>query len=126
MVIITENPPDPGKSYELLKKKDSGSVIFHYAAVKSQAGDRQTSGIQFIRNGDMESELSGIEADIRNRWNVNDVLIVRRIGVLHIGDLISLVAVSSPSSDDAFEACRYGLGRIRNMRGLKKTELYLD
>lgn len=126
MVIVQETTIDPGAMFERLGKRDAGSVIFHYAVVKNQAGSMRTSGIRFERNGDLETELSEIEADIRNRWNISDILLVRRTGKLLIGDLISLVAVSSPASNDAFEACRYGLERIRKLSHIIKTELYLD
>ncbi|MGA2781349.1 MAG: molybdenum cofactor biosynthesis protein MoaE [Smithella sp.] len=52
--------------------------------------------------------------------------LVRRIGLLQVSDRISLVAVSSSASSDAFEACQYGLSRIRKMSIIKKTELFLD
>jgi len=126
MVIVTESPLDPEIMFKSLRKENAGSVIFHYAVVKNRAGERMTSGILFEINGDLESELSEIEADIRSRWETCDILLARRIGLLHIGDLISLVAVSSPASDDAFDACRYGLGSIRKIVNIKKTELYLD
>jgi len=126
MVIVTENQLDPGKLFGMLRKENTGSAIFHYAVVKDKAGEKQTSGILFERNGDMESELKEIETDIRNYRDIDDILLVRRIGSLQVGDLISLVAVSSQASIDAFEACQYGLARIRKMSSLKKTELYSD
>ncbi len=43
---------------------------------------------------------------------------------MEIGDIISLIAVSSPDSNDAFEACRYGLGKFKKMTTLKKTERF--
>lgn len=126
MNIITEAALEPGKLFEKLQKQTSGSVILHYAVVKSQAGEKPTSGIRFESGGDMESEMSEIESDIRKRWNVDDVLLVRRLGLLRVGDLISLVAVSAEASNNAFEACQYGLGCIRKMASIKKTELFLD
>lgn len=124
--IVTEYPLDTGNLFEKLRKQGSGSVIFHYAVVKSKAGEKPSSGIRFERRGDMESELAKIETDVRNRWNIDDVLLVRRLGLLQIGDLISLVAVSAEASRDAFEACQHALARIRKMACLKKTELFLD
>lgn len=123
MNIVTESALDTGNLFETLKKQNAGSVIFHYAVVKSRAGEKPSSGIRVERGGDLEAEMSEIETDIRNRWNVDDVLLVRRIGLLQVGDLISLVAVSSSASSDAFEACRYGLSRIKQIKGIKKTEL---
>jgi molybdopterin synthase catalytic subunit len=126
MNIVTETPLDAGNLFERLRKREAGSVIFHYAVVKGRAGEKRSSGILFERGGDMESEMSEIEADMRTRWNVDDILLVRRLGRLQIGDFISLVAVSADASKDAFEACQYGLARIRKMATIGKTELVLD
>lgn len=126
MVIVTESPLDPAALNAKLQKNNAGSIIFHYAVVKDEADGKQTSGIRFETNGDMESELSSIEDDLMKKWNLSGVLLVRRIGTLQVGDIISLVAVSSPASSDAFEACQYGLGRLRKIQNIIKTELYAD
>jgi molybdopterin synthase catalytic subunit len=125
MVIVTKNPVDPGTMFERIRKSEAGSVLLHYAVVKSQAGDRVSAGIHFEKAGDIEGELHSLAADINQRWKIEDVLLVRRIGTLDIGDIISLIAVSSPDSNDAFEACRYGLGKFKKMTTLKKTERFL-
>ena len=126
MVIVTEAPLDPGKLFEEIRKNGSGSVLFHYAVVKSQAGDNLSAGILFERNGDIEGELNEISSDAKSRWKIDDILLVRRIGMLKVGDVISLVAVSAAASDDAFDACRYGLARFKKMTSLKKTEMLKD
>ena len=125
MEIVTHKPIDPGTMFEKIRKSEAGSVLLHYAVVKCQAGDRVSAGIHFEKAGDIEIELSAISAEIKQRWNIEDVLLVRRIGILEIGDIISLIAVSSPVSNDAFEACRYGLGKFKKMTTLKKTERFL-
>jgi len=126
MVTVTESPLDPGMVFETLKKTDSGSLLFHYAVVKDHAGGRPSTGIRFEKNGDMESELYEIENDIRSRWGIIDIFLIRRTGLLQVGDIISLVAVSSAASSDAFDASQYALGRIKKMRTIKKTELFTD
>jgi molybdopterin synthase catalytic subunit len=126
MVIVTESPVEPGEIYGRLRKNNAGSVIFHYAVVKASAGGKRTSGIRFERCGDIEAELSGIETDMKSRRDIEDILLIRRTGELNIGDIISLVAVSSPASSDAFETCMYGLERIRKMQSVRKTELYVE
>jgi molybdopterin synthase catalytic subunit len=40
-----------------------------------------------------------------------------------VGEIISLVAVSSPSSEDAFAACRFGIGRLKKMGSIAKREV---
>jgi molybdopterin synthase catalytic subunit len=46
--------------------------------------------------------------------------------LLQIGDLISVVAVSSSASGDAFQAYQYGLSMTWKKSGINKTDLFLD
>lgn len=123
MIRVTQAPLDPGELFAELGKRGSGSVLCHYALVKGQIGGSLSSGILFERNGDIEAELAEISLDVKDRWHIDDIVLARRIGMLKIGDVISLVAVSASASNDAFEACRYGLNRLKKMTSLKKTEV---
>jgi molybdopterin synthase catalytic subunit len=125
MVIVAEHPINPSEAYDLIAKARSGSVVLHYAVVKEDAGGgSSTSCIDYQSNGDVEAELAGISAELRDRFNLEDVLLIRRIGCLDVGEIISLVAASSPNSEDAFEACRFGIGRLKKMSTIRKSELF--
>jgi molybdopterin synthase catalytic subunit len=125
MIMTTRVPINPEEAYGLIGKKHSGSVVLHYAVVKEQTGnDRPTSCIDYRSEGDTDGELSGIAVDMSTQWALEDVLLIRRIGCLDVGEIISLVAASSPNSEDAFEACKYGIGRLKKMATIKKQELF--
>jgi molybdopterin synthase catalytic subunit len=79
MEIVTNRPVDPGAMFEKIRKSGAGSVLLHYAVVKSQTGDRVSAGIHFEKAGDIEGELHALAADIKQRWKIEDVLLVRRI-----------------------------------------------
>ncbi len=125
MEFVSEKPLKPEEFYDKISRRESGSVIFHYAVVRELTGEKVTTGIHFERDGEIESELARISAEIKKRWNVEDTLLVRRLGTLQVGDIISLVAVSSARSKDAFEACQYGVERLKKMSTLKKKEVFL-
>ena len=125
MVIITDEPIDPSRAYGLISKEASGSVVLHYAVVKKESGsDKPTTCIDYRSEGDTEGELAGIATDLRHEWHLEDVLLVRRTGCLNVGEIISLVAASSPNSEDAFAACKYGISRLKKMATIKKREAY--
>lgn len=125
MEIISENPIDPAAMYDLIAKTSSGSVVFHYAVVKEQhSQEKKTTGIEYQPAGDTIAELQEIVAELKGKWKLEDVLLVRRIGTLRVGDIISLVAASSPNSEDAFASCRHGISRLRKMASIKKNEMY--
>ncbi len=124
MVMITAHPIDPRSAYDLIAKESAGSVLFHFAVVKAQKGhDGVTRHIEYARQGNTEDELTAIADEIRAEWNIEDILLIRRIGRVGIGEIISLVAVSSPSSEDAFAACKFGIARLKKMRCIAKNEV---
>jgi molybdopterin synthase catalytic subunit len=125
MIMTVKEPIDPKLAYDHIIKKNSGSVVLHYAVVKEQTGsDRSTACIDYRSDGDTEGELAGIAADLMTAWTLEDVLLIRRIGCLAVGEIISLVAASSPNSEDAFEACKQGIGRLKKMATIKKQEQF--
>lgn len=54
-----------------------------------------------------EKELARIEAEARDRWPLEDALIIHRFGRLEPGDRIVLVATASAHRQAAFEACEF-------------------
>ncbi len=123
MILITENPIDSKTTYESIQKKTVGSVLLHYAVVRERTGNHVTKQIEFQRNGDIESEMYSISDSLFEKWALEDVLIIRRLGTLQVGDIISLVSVSSPNSKDAFEACHFGIESLKKMKFIRKTEI---
>lgn len=125
MVTVTAEPINPSEAYGQIEKKSSGSIVLHYAVVKENTGgEKLTSSIDYRSEGDTEGELAAIADELKTRWTLEDVLLVRRTGRLGVGDIISLVAASSPNSTDAFEACQHGISRMKKMTTIKKQEMY--
>jgi molybdopterin synthase catalytic subunit len=127
MVILTEQPLDPGRVYELLPFPDgSGSVLVHFGVVKAAVDDRRTRGIRFQRAGDSEAEMREIEKSLRSRWKLLDVLLMRRLGSLAVGEVVSLVAVAASGREDALGACGEAISAFKKMKTLDKQELFVD
>ncbi len=121
MVKLVESPFDPAAVYNSICSAFSGSVVFHYAVVKKQAcSGNSTTLIEYKATGDAIQEMEIIASELERFWRLEDVLLIRRIGRLAVGDIISLVAASSPNSNDTFDACKFGLIRLRRMTTIIK------
>jgi len=124
-LMITHEPIDSAAAYNLISKDHAGSIVFHYAVVKEQKGHNGvTTGIEYQATGDSEAELREIAAELKEKWSIEDLVLIRRVGCLGIGDIISLVAVSSPNSEDAFASCRHGISRMKKMATIRKNEIF--
>lgn len=125
MVKLVDTAIDPADVYNSICSAFSGSVVFHYAVVKKQAGSgKSTTFIEYSANGDTLGELEGIAVELERSCKLEDVLLIRRTGTLNVGDIISLVAASSPNSDDAFAACKCGISRLKKMATITKSEKF--
>jgi len=125
MIKLVENAIDPAVVYNSICTAFSGSVVFHYAVVKKQAGSgKSTTFIEYSANEDTLGELEAIAVELERNCKLEDVLLIGRTGTLNVGDIISLVAASSPNSEDAFAACKHGISRLKKMSTITKREKF--
>jgi molybdopterin synthase catalytic subunit len=127
MVKVVNTAIEPSESFAGIEKNAAGSVLLHYAVVKRDLcpdGTKRTCRVEYREAGDVAGELEAISDEIKAKWNVEDVALFRRVGSLAVKDIISLVAVSSTNSKDAFEACRYAVERLKKMTTIVKEEVF--
>lgn len=67
--------------------------------------------------------MQTIAEHLQDKWELDDVLLIRRPGCLNAGEIISLIAAASPNSADAFAACQHGIGRLKKMTTFCKIEI---
>jgi molybdopterin synthase catalytic subunit len=127
MVKLVDVPIDPADVYNSICSAFSGSVVFHYAVVKKEAGSgKSTTCIEYAAQQETLGEMEEIARELESKWKLEDVLLIRRTGCLGVGEIISLVAASSPSSEETFEACKAGISRLRKMSTITKTERFAE
>ena len=72
--------------------------------------------------GMTERALEDICAQARQRWQVNDVLVVHRIGELRPTDQIVLVVVTGSHRGEAFAACEFVMDYLKTEAPFWKKE----
>ncbi len=125
MIEITMNPIDVGKEFMKLDLTGAGSVVTHVGVVKPDPEGGPSRGIRFADKGGAPSELESIERDLRQSYNLIDVVLVRRMGELEVGDVILVAAISAKGREDAFGACREAVERYKKMKLIDKAELFV-
>jgi molybdopterin synthase catalytic subunit len=72
-------------------------------------------GLEFADNGQADQRLRDIREMAINRFDVEDVAIMHRVGLLGVSDNIVLVAVSASHREAAFSACRKIIDDIKDL-----------
>ncbi len=125
MVKVTETLVSPQLLLGGLKTDSSGSIVMHLGIVRPDSNGRKVLSIEYEADIDAsEKELSNIADEILTKWGIQDVALYRRVGKLNLGDVILIAAVGAPHRKEAFEACDYAVGCMRNMKSVRKEEIF--
>jgi molybdopterin synthase catalytic subunit len=72
------------------------------------------------------SEMEKIAAQAFTQWPIQKILIQHRTGVLQIGEIPVIIAVSGGHRDAAFDACRYLIDALKQTVPIWKKEIFED
>ena len=126
MVSITNEKINVAEELAGFDYSEAGSVVVHIGVVKSDPDGKKSKGLTFKPKGDVEAELLEIEKDLRQKFKIIEIKLVRRMGTLEVGDEILLAAIACKGREDAFGACREAVERYKKMKTIDKTELLVD
>ena len=100
-----------------------GAVAVFIGTVRDINDDAAISGLTLEHYPGMtESALEEIAAEARRRFDINDALIIHRVGALAPGDQIVLVAVTSAHRGMAFDACEFVMDFLKTKAPFWKKE----
>jgi molybdopterin synthase catalytic subunit len=117
---------DPGEEIAALHRgrSDIGAVVSFVGLVRGESHGEALIHMTLEHfPGMTERELARIEAEARQRWPLNDVAIVHRVGELKPGERIVLVVTSSAHRRAAFEAGEYLMDYLKTRAPFWKREL---
>jgi molybdopterin synthase catalytic subunit len=127
MIRLTHDPIDHFDLTEMVRRPHCGGVVTFLGTVRDLTDGKWTTALDYeAYPGMAEKKLAEIEADVRQRWPVGDIVMVHRLGRLEVGEVSVAVAVSCPHRAEAFEACRYAIDRLKELVPIWKRENWVD
>lgn len=101
----------------------AGAINTFIGTVRELTHGKRTLYLEYQAYESMaEKKLAQIGAEIAERWKDVRVAITHRIGRLEITDAAVVIAVSTPHRNDAYEASRYAIERIKEIVPIWKKE----
>ncbi|HEY3918726.1 MAG TPA: molybdenum cofactor biosynthesis protein MoaE [Stellaceae bacterium] len=125
MIRVQREDFDPGHEIAALTRgrSDIGGVVSFIGLVREMAGAEKIKAMTLEHYPGMtERALEAIEAEAKQRWPLDAVLIVHRYGELKPGDRIVLVITASAHRDAAFDACRFLIDWLKTQAPFWKLE----
>jgi len=125
-ILVQTEDFDVSKELAALRNSQVGALVSFVGTVR-EATNGSTSGITHLElehyPGMTEKSLTGIAQQALDRWQVNDVVIIHRVGKLQVSDQIVLVAVASQHRGTAFSACEFIMDYLKTEAPFWKKEI---
>lgn len=129
LIEVTAVPILPETAFNAVRRDAYGVVISYIGTVRNLSQEGRP--VRFMElaaaSADLaRRELTRIAGEIRDRWHLEDVALIQRIGRLGVGEVLLVVAVGAPHRKEALEACQYAVDRFKEVSPGWTTETLED
>ena len=127
MFKITNEPITPDEVIHAVKAEKAGAIVPFLGIVRDNTGGRKVSHLEYEAYPPMaEMKMAEIAREIYEKWGLDRVAMIHRVGHLKIGEVSVAVAVAAPHRKDGFEACKYAMDRLKQIVPIWKREVWED
>lgn len=110
-----------------LKSRQAGAVVVFEGIVRDQSRGRKTLYLEYEAYEPMAiRKMEEIGEEARNKFEIENVGIIHRVGKLEIGETSVAIVVTAAHRQPAFEACHYAINRLKQTVPIWKKEFFED
>lgn len=114
LIRVTTDPISADEATGFVTDPGSGGICVFSGTVRDNSEAGEVTGITYEAWDELATaRLEELADEIFGKWPVRRLAILHRTGDLTIGETSVVVAVSAPHREDAFEACRHGINRLK-------------
>ncbi len=113
-IRIQTDPIDVGAEYAAVHAPGSGGRVVFTGCVRPEEGDRIIERLDYEHYSPMaERELEKLAKEAADRWGLNDVRIIHRVGPIPVAEESVSIVVGSGHRAEAFEAARFLIDELK-------------
>ena len=123
LIRVTSDPLSVDEALAAVADPGAGGACVFIGTVRDHSNAGDVTGLRYEAWNELAvTRLHEIAGELFEKWPVKKVAILHRTGDLAVGEASVVVACSAPHRADAFEACRYGIERLKEDVPIWKKE----
>ncbi len=124
---ITHEPINVNDFRARLLDGDSGALVIFDGVVRNNTKGRHTRFLEYEGYEAMALKtMAQIGREVRDKWAINRLGIIHRLGRLEISESSVVIIVTSAHRRIAFEACQFAIDRLKQLVPIWKKEFFDD
>lgn len=126
-IEISDKPLNIQYCIDWVMTPQSGGIDVFIGTVRDATKGKTVVRLEFEAYEPMAlKEMHKIGKQAFEKWPVQKLLIHHRTGILEVGEIPVIIAVSCAHRDAAFEACRYVIDTLKQTVPIWKKEIFRD
>ena len=126
-IQIFSSPLIIQSSIDWIMSPESGGIDVFIGTVRNATKGKKVIRLEFESYEPMAiAEMEKIAKQAFEKWPVQKILIHHRTGILEVGELPVVIAVSAAHRTAAFDACRYIIDTLKQTVPIWKKEIFDD
>lgn len=126
-IELIDHRIDVSKLQEFAYDESCGSVNIFIGNVRNHNKNREVDKLFFEAYNPMAiKEMHKIADEMQLRWPVKKLVMVHRLGYVPINEEAVVIMVATAHRKDGFEACQFGIDRLKATVPIWKKEFFKD
>ncbi|MCS6875122.1 MAG: molybdenum cofactor biosynthesis protein MoaE [Pyrinomonadaceae bacterium] len=126
-IALTTSPIDLGKIARRITPENCGAIVTLDGFVRRFTNGRETLYLVYEAYESMAiKEIERLVRQAHEKFFIEAVSIVHRLGKLEIGETSVVISVAAPHRKAAFEACEWLIKELKRTVPIWKKEVYED
>lgn len=127
MILIADTPIDIQACINAVQSERAGAVDVFIGTVRNHNKAKAVVRLEFETYDVMAvKKMTELANEASTRWDIEKIAMVHRKGILDIGDVAVVIAVSTPHRAASFEACQWLIDTLKQVVPIWKKEIYED
>jgi molybdopterin synthase catalytic subunit len=123
--LLSEEPLSLDAVVAEVRSEEAGAIATFVGTTRLHSRGRIVDRLEYeAYPGMAEKVMSEIADGLRERYDLTEIAIHHRTGVVAIGEPSVVIAVSAPHRQDALSACRDAIDALKQQVPLWKKEIY--
>lgn len=127
MFELSDQPIDTALLKSRMCHAETGALVTFEGWVRNHNDGKAVASLEYEAYDALAGKEAGaILQEVRNKFDVQQMMCVHRVGHLQIGAMAVWVGVTGAHRDDAFQACRYIIDELKERVPIWKKEHYVE
>ena len=123
--LLSETPLSLDEVVREVASDDAGAIATFIGTTRAHARGRAVIRLEYeAYEGMAEETMAEIAGELKARYDLVEIAIHHRIGIVGIGEASVVIAVSAAHRGDALDACRDAIDTLKERVPLWKKEFY--